>query len=97
MAGNLEIVKKWTPWAATAVIIVFSLLIFWGVISVIMKFLGASSYFDVPAADTSLSSDSIRERNDQVTQLLKAREQARQAAGAAQELGAGERDPFKLQ
>lgn len=94
---SLEGAKKWIPWAASAVIIIFSLLIFWGIISVTMKFLGADSYFDVPAPDNSLSSDSVKKRNNEMSELLKTRDGARQQVGGTWNLGEGERDPFKLQ
>lgn len=97
MEFNIEIVKKWIPRAASAVIIIFTLLVFWGIISVAMKFLGASSYFDVPAPDSSLSSASIKERNSKMSDFLKSRESARQNASSAGNLTGGEKDPFKLQ
>ena len=97
MEFNFEAIKKWIPWAASAVIVVFSLLVFWGIITVVMKFLGASSYFDVHASDSSLTSASIKERNSKMSEFLRTREEARQQASSAWNLREGEKDPFKLQ
>ena len=97
MEFNLEAVKKWTPWAASAVIIIFSLLIFWGIISIAMKFLGANSYFYVPAPDSSLTSASIKERNNKISEFIRTREGVRQQSISAWNLREGEKDPFKLQ
>jgi len=97
MEFDLEAAKKWTPWAASAVIIIFSLLVFGGMVSIVMKFLGASSYFDVPTPDNSLTSTSIKERNGKMSEFLRVREEARQQAGFTRNLREGEKDPFKLQ
>lgn len=97
MEFNIEIVRKWIPRVASAVIVVFTLLVFWGLVTVAMKFLGASSFFDVPAADSSLSSASVKERNGKISDFLKSRESARQKASSNWSLPEGEKDPFKLQ
>ena len=93
---RIEIIKKWIPLGATIVIILFALLVFWGVIDLVMKFLGAGSYFSVSGSDNSLSISSVKDRNAEMSGFLKERTQKRQDASVPQTLGSEEKDPFNL-
>lgn len=95
-AHQIEIIKKWTSWVASMVIVLFTLIIFWGVISFVMKFLGVGRYFSLPPVDESVSISSVKERNVRMAEFLKERTLKRQNASMPQTLGSGEKDPFNL-
>jgi len=93
---RIETIKKWTPRAASAVIIIFSFLVFGGIVNFVMKYLGIGEYFSVPSANEAASADSIKERNTRMNEFLKERTQKRQDASMPRTLGEGEKDPFNL-
>ena len=95
-AQRIETIKKWTPRVASAVIIIFSFLVFGGIVNFVVKYLGIGEYFSVPPVDETVSTNSIKERNARMNEFLKERTQKRQNASTSQVLGEGEKDPFNL-
>jgi len=93
---KIEIIKKWTPLAAVTIVIISSLIAFWGVVNFFIKFLEADSYFAVSHNEESSPSASVKERNEKISNLLQERAQKRQNAGVPPVLGNGEKDPFSL-
>jgi len=93
---SVENVKKWSPRIAVIILILMSLLIFWGVVNIFFRFLDADSYFSVSPSNDVASSDAGKERNQKMKDFLRKRGEKRQEVSAYPTIGNGEKDPFSL-
>jgi len=81
---------------ALAFLALMSLVIFWGVINIFFRFLDINSYFAVSPSTDVASSESMKERNQEMSDFLKERTKKRQEASIYPEFGNEEKDPFRL-
>lgn len=92
-----EVVKKWTPKVALAVLGIFLLLILWGVVNFVIRFFEAGSYFSVSSSDTVADGKSTGKRDQEINDFFNERAKKRQTINTldiSQENG--QKDPFNL-
>ena len=93
---RIAIIKNWTPRAASILVALFLLVVFWGITNFVMIFLGVDSYFSVETtSNPSKENDSVS-KDQEMDNFLKDRAQKRLEASVVPFVNEGQKDPFNL-